>query len=46
MSDFSFSRRRDGSYRLDAYEGSDNSVIIPSSFEGHPVTSISDNAFS
>ena len=46
MSDFSFSRRRDGTYRLDAYEGSENTVVIPSSYDGRPVTSIADNAFS
>ena len=46
MSDFLFSRRRDGTYRLDTYEGAESTVVIPSSFEGKPVTSIADNAFS
>jgi hypothetical protein len=46
MSDFTFSRRRDGSYRVESYEGSENMVVIPSAYEGQPVTSIADNAFS
>ena len=45
MSDFTFSRRRDGSYRVESYEGSENMVVIPSAYEGQPVTSIADNAF-
>ena len=46
MSGFAFSKRRDGSYQLDSYQGSSSVISIPSEFEGHPVTVISDNAFS
>ena len=46
MSDFSFSRKRDGSYQLDKYDGASAVLSIPSEYEGHPVTSIADNAFS
>ena len=45
-SEFSFSRRRDGSYRVDSYDGPSFSISIPSEYEGHPVTAIADNAFS
>ena len=46
MSDFSFSRRRDGNYQVDSYEGASPVVHIPSEYEGKPVTAIADNAFS
>ena len=46
MSDFAFTKKRDGSYRLDGYEGASAIISIPSEYEGRPVTSIADNAFS
>ena len=46
MSEFTFTRKRDGSYQIDSYEGSSSVLVIPSEYEGHPVTSIADNAFS
>ena len=44
MSDFSFSRKRDGSYQLDKYDGASAVLSIPSEYEGHPVTSIADRS--
>ena len=46
MSEFTFSKKRDGSYQLDGYEGASSVLSIPSEHEGRPVTSIADNAFS
>ena len=42
MSDFLFSVRRDGSAQLDGYEGNETAVVIPSEYEGHPVTIIAE----
>ena len=46
MSDFTFSRRRDGSFQVDGYHGDSPAIAIPSEYEGKPVTAIADNAFS
>ena len=46
MSDYSFTRKRDGTYQLDGYSGSSSVLALPSEYEGRPVTSIADNAFS
>lgn len=36
---------KDGYYTVTGYRGEDSEVVIPASFEGHPVTSIGDGAF-
>ena len=46
MSDYSFSRRRDGTFQVDGCEGVPSVIEIPSEYEGQPVTAIGDNAFS
>ena len=46
MSEFTFTRKRDGTYQIDSYEGTSAVLAIPSEHEGKPVTSIADNAFS
>ena len=46
MTDFLFSMRRDGNVQLDSYEGKDLHIVIPDHYDGKPVTSIADNAFS
>ena len=46
MAEYLFSIRRDGNVQLDSYEGKDAHVVIPDHYEGKPVTTIADNAFS
>ena len=46
MSDFIFSRKRDGSLQVEGYEGSSAVLSIPREEDGRQVTSIADNAFS
>ena len=46
MAEYLFSIRRDGNAQLDSYEGKDTHVVIPDHFDGKPVTTIADNAFS
>ena len=46
MSDFVFSMKRDGTAVLEGYEGNADRLDIPRTYDGHPVTSIADNAFS
>ena len=46
MSDYTFTKKRDGTYQLDSYGGSSSVLDIPSAYSGQPVTSIADNAFS
>ena len=45
MSDFLFSVRKDGNAQLDSYEGNNAHVVIPSRYDGKPVTAIAENAF-
>ena len=42
---FTFTTNNDGSLNLSQYTGSDGAVIIPSTTNGLPVTSIGDGAF-
>ena len=46
MSEYSFSKKRDGTYQLDSYDGSSTVLNIPAEYDGRPVTAIADNAFS
>ena len=43
MSEFTFTRKRDGTYQIDSYEGTSAVLAIPSEHEGKPVTSIADD---
>ena len=37
MSDYSFSKKRDGTYQLDKYDGTSSVLSIPAEYEGKPV---------
>ena len=45
MTEYTFTRKRDGSYQVDSYEGISPVLDIPSQFDGHPVTSIAEATF-
>ena len=46
MTDFTFSRKRDGTFQVEGCDNASSELIIPAQHEGRPVTSIADNAFS
>ena len=46
MPDYVFSRKRDGTFQLESCDSPDANLFIPAEYEGRPVTSIAENAFS